>query len=188
MRQVVPDSCNIDEEAACRIDPSGVNDIEFVRLLSVDVVRVNLQHVISTLGDARRPIVKYRHIVVIGEVMYRSLGHLDIGVCIPRQDLLAPPPAKQRAVHQPRLDTQVREGGQVGLQQVLQGGLLLMVWEGLFCKTAVIVRMEKRLVEVFLGWVACSCAHVFVQPGPYLREVCVTADSRDGAYPQDKSG
>lgn len=188
MRQVVPDSSNVDEKAACRIDPPCVYDIEFVRLLSVDVVRVHLQHVISTLGDARRPVVEDGHIVVGAEIMDSSLGHLDIGICIPRQDLLAPPPAKQRAMHQPRLDTEVREGGQVGLQEILQGSLLLMVWKGLFCKAAIVMRMEDRLVEVFLGWVVLSCAHVFVQPCPYLGEVCVPMDRREGGYPQDKSG
>lgn len=74
---------DIDEQPTVKIHPSRVNNVQLIRLLSVDVVRVDLQHIISAFWDARRLVVENGHVVVGGKVLHRRFGDLNIGVGIP---------------------------------------------------------------------------------------------------------
>lgn len=59
MRQVVPDSGNIDKHAAFRIDPSCVNLVKCIGLLPIDIVGVDLEQVVSSVFVSRCLVVEH---------------------------------------------------------------------------------------------------------------------------------
>lgn len=80
---IVSRSRDIDEEPAGNIGPSRINDVQLIRLLPIDVVRVDLQHIISAFWYARRLVVEDGHVVVGCKVVHRRFGYLDIRIGIP---------------------------------------------------------------------------------------------------------
>ena len=88
MRVVVARGGDVDEQPADGVDPARVDDVVPVRLLAVDVVRVDLEQVVAAVGDAGRAVVEDGHVVVRGQVVHRGLGDLHVGVGVPGEDLL----------------------------------------------------------------------------------------------------
>ena len=80
---VVPRSRNVNKQSTRDISPSRINDVQPIRLLSIDIVRVYLQHVISAFRYARSLVVEDGHVVIGREVVHRRFGDLDIGIRIP---------------------------------------------------------------------------------------------------------
>jgi hypothetical protein len=80
---VVPRSRNINEQSTRNISPSRINDVQPIRLLSIEIMRVHLQHIISAFWYARSLVVEDSHVVVGREVVHRRFGDLDIGIGIP---------------------------------------------------------------------------------------------------------
>lgn len=71
--QVIPRRRDVDEETTLGIDPPRVDDIQLIGLLSDFVVRIDLQEVVSALGDPRRLIMEDRHVVISREVVHAGL-------------------------------------------------------------------------------------------------------------------
>ena len=80
---IVSRSRNIDEQSTRSVNPSCINNIQPIRLLPIDIVRVDLQHVISAFWYARSLVMEDSHVVVRREEMHRSFGDLNIGVRVP---------------------------------------------------------------------------------------------------------
>lgn len=57
------------------------------------------------------------HIVEFRQVVHGAERHLHVNVRVPRHDLAVPPPAKQRAVHDPGLRADVVHRGEISLHQ-----------------------------------------------------------------------
>lgn len=64
MRVVVPRCRDIDKQATRRIHPTRIDHIQLVRLFAVHVMRIDLEHVIATVRDARGLVVEDGHVVV----------------------------------------------------------------------------------------------------------------------------
>lgn len=62
-------------------------------------------------------------------------------------NLLTPPPAQQRPVHEPGLDSKIRESGQVGLYQIFEDVFLFVVGQCLFRESSIVVRMKPSTVK-----------------------------------------
>jgi hypothetical protein len=84
---IVSRSRDIDKQPARSIHPSGVNNIQLIALLPVDIMGIDFQHVVPALRYPRRLVMEYRHVVIRSKVMHRSLRNLDVGIGIPWQDL-----------------------------------------------------------------------------------------------------
>jgi len=88
MSKVISSSCDINEQPAICINPSRINDIQFIRLLAVDVIWVDLQHVVSAFWNAGGFVMEYAHVVVWSKVVHRWFGDLDVGIGVPWKNLL----------------------------------------------------------------------------------------------------
>lgn len=64
MRVVVPRGRDINEQPTRRVNPSCIDNIESIRLFAIEVVWVDLQHVIPSFWYPRRPVVENGHVVV----------------------------------------------------------------------------------------------------------------------------
>ena len=56
-------------------------------------------------------------------------------------------------------------------------GQLFLVLDNLGCKAAIVVRMEGRLVEVFVLWIASLAASVSSEMCSDVDEVCIRQDA-----------
>lgn len=117
----IANGSNIDKQPIIHIDPACVNDVVLVKavLPPADVVGVHLELEVAALRDGRVLVVPGGHVVVGGEEVDAVLGDLHVGVRVPGERLFVPPPAEEGAVHEPGLDAEVAEGGEVGLDQDL---------------------------------------------------------------------
>lgn len=82
-RQIWSDSANVDEETVFGIDPTGVNYVQSVGLITVDEVWVDLEQVGSAFLHTRKSISIFGHVVVLGQEGYCWLRNLNIDIGIP---------------------------------------------------------------------------------------------------------
>lgn len=167
---IVSDSRDVDKEASFGIDPARVDNVEPVVGGGVQVMRVHFDHVVAADVGARDVEVMHRHVVVAGKIVHALLRHLNVNVRVPRHDLAIPPPAQQRAVHDPRLRTNVVHSGQVSLDEGCQVGKAVVVRQGRLGEAAIVMRVELWKCKLGGGWSHGTVA------APYSRLVEVLVD------------
>jgi len=67
---VISHGCDINEQSRGGIDPSCINHIQLVRLLPIDVMRIDFQHIISSFRNSWRLIMENTHVVIRGEEVH----------------------------------------------------------------------------------------------------------------------
>ena len=70
VRIIISRRRDIDEQSTRGINPSRINDIHPISLVASDVMRVDLQHVISAFWYSRSLVVEDSHVVIRGEVVH----------------------------------------------------------------------------------------------------------------------
>ena len=82
-------------------------------------------------------------------------------------------------MHNPSFGTNISHCGQKGLHQCGEMGQSLLFAQLRCGKAAIVMRMESRLVEVFVLRVSALPTTVSVQICPHIQEVCVATDEGD---------
>lgn len=149
--EVVSRRGDVDEEAILHVNPSGIHDVEGIRLAPGRVMRVDVEKEGSAFRDGRVLVIVGGHVVVCRQVVHARLGDHHVGIVIPRESLLVPPPAEQAAMHDPRLDAQVSERCEIRLDENPNGSFLLRFLKRVVCETTIVMLIETGLMEVFAG-------------------------------------
>lgn len=142
MSEVISRRGDVDEKPVLHVNPPGIHDVERVILAPVRIVRVDVQQKRPTLGDGRVFVVIGGHVVICRQEINAGLGDHDIGIVVPGEDLLIPPPSEEASVHDPGLDPEVSERGEVSLYQNPKGGFLVCRLEGTDCESPIVVHVK----------------------------------------------
>lgn len=80
--------CDVDEQAARRVDPARIDQIVAVLGGADYIVWIDFQHVGAALGHAGDVVVVFGHVVVVAQEMQAWFGDLHVEIAVPWEDLL----------------------------------------------------------------------------------------------------